>query len=102
MESAYRANYEPHWSFVPPKKAVVPAAAGAASPIDAFVRARLAEHRLSPSPPADAATLCRRLHLDVVGLPPSPDDLAAYARDGHEKTVERLPKTVDGHAGRQR
>jgi hypothetical protein len=84
------ASYEPHWAFVAPRKAVVPAAAGAPSPIDAFIGSHLADKGMQPSPPADPATLCRRLYLDLVGLPPSPDDLAAFARDGYEKTVDML------------
>jgi hypothetical protein len=84
------AEYAPHWAFVAPKKAVVPAVAGAAMPIDAFVRDHVAKRQIEPAPPADDATLCRRLYLDLVGLPPSPDDLAAFARDGYEKTVEKL------------
>jgi hypothetical protein len=84
------AGYDPHWAFVAPQKAVVPAAAGAKTPIDAFVRSHLASKQLDPAPAADAATLCRRLYLDLVGLPPSPADLAAFERDGYEKTVEKL------------
>jgi hypothetical protein len=84
------AGYDPHWAFVPPEKAVVPAVAGASNPIDAFVRGHLAQKGIEPAPPADAATLCRRLYLDLVGLPPTPDDLAAFERDGYEKTVEKL------------
>ena len=84
------AGYDPHWAFVAPKKAVVPASAGAAAPIDAFVRDHLSKKQMQPAPPADAATLCRRLYLDLIGLPPSPEDLAAFERDGYEKTVEKL------------
>jgi cytochrome c553 len=82
------ARYEPHWAFVAPREPSVPAAA--AHPVDAFVRARLASTGLQPAPPADDATLCRRLYLDLVGLPPSPEDLAAFARDGYERTVDKL------------
>jgi hypothetical protein len=84
------AGYHPHWSFVPPKKAVVPAVPGASQPIDAFIAERLAAKQMQPAPPADAATLCRRLYLDIIGLPPSPDDIAAFEREGYEKTVEKL------------
>jgi hypothetical protein len=87
---AQGAEYAGHWAFEPPRKAVVPPVAGAANPIDAFVRAKLADRNLAPSPPADQATLCRRLWLDLVGLPPAPADLEAFARDGYEKTVDRL------------
>jgi hypothetical protein len=82
------ARYEPHWAFVAPRQPPVPTAAP--HPVDAFVRARLATTALQPAPPADDATLCRRLYLDLVGLPPSPEDLAAFARDGYDKTVDRL------------
>ncbi len=84
------ANYERHWAFVPPKKGTVPAVEGAASPVDAFVRARLAKEGLSPSPPASKRTLCRRLYLDLIGLPPSPDEIAAFEREGVDATIERL------------
>jgi mono/diheme cytochrome c family protein len=84
------AGYHPHWSFVPPQKAVVPAVPGASQPIDAFIGERLAAKQIEAAPPADAATLCRRLYLDIIGLPPSPDDLAAFEREGYEKTVEKL------------
>ena len=87
---AAEAGYDPHWAFVAPKKAVVPASAGAAAPIDAFVRDHLSKKQMQPAPPADAATLCRRLYLDLIGLPPSPEDLAAFERDGYEQTVEKL------------
>ncbi len=83
------AVYEPHWAFVPPQQAPVPTV-GASHPVDAFVHANLAAKQIEPAPPADPATLCRRLYLDLVGLPPSPDDLAAFRRDGYEKTVDKL------------
>ena len=85
------ADFQPHWAFVAPRKAVVPAAA--AQPIDAFVRDHLARKQIEPAPPADPAMLCRRLYLDLVGLPPSSEDLAAFERDGYEQTVERLLAT---------
>ena len=46
--------------------------------IDHFIRAKLAEKGLQPSPVADARTLIRRLYFDLIGLPPSPEDLARY------------------------
>jgi len=87
---AVGADYEPHWAFVTPKKAVVPAMPGVSTAIDAFVRDHLSKKQIKPAPPADSATLCRRLYLDLVGLPPSPHDLTAFDRDGYEKTVEKL------------
>ena len=85
------APYAPHWAFVSPKQPPVPQVSPPAShPIDAFIRAKLPAVGLEPSPPADAAILCRRLWLDLVGLPPSADDVAAYLQDGHDATVEKL------------
>jgi hypothetical protein len=84
------ASYEPHWAFVALAKTTPPQVGGTAHPIDAFVRANLAKKELTAAAPADDATLCRRLHLDLVGLPPSPEELAAFRADGYEKTVERL------------
>ena len=84
------ATYDPHWAFVPPHRPTLPAVAAGANPIDAIVASHLAANGLSPAPDADAATLCRRLYLDLVGLPPSPEQLAAFEADGYEKTVDAL------------
>lgn len=65
--SARRAQW---WSFQPVSDPPVPEVAGAEHPIDRFVRARLAEEGLEPSPSADPRTLERRLAFNLVGLPP--------------------------------
>src|SRR5262249_6000268 len=72
-----------------PVKASLPKV-GMAHPIDAFVVARLKGLKLSLSPAAPSATLYRRLYLDLIGLPPSPKELADCERDGYEATVDRL------------
>ena len=82
------AKYENHWAFVAPKKVPLPSISK--SPIDAFVQARLMQEKLAPSVPATPGVLCRRLYLDLIGLPPSPEELAAFERDGLEATMERL------------
>ena len=86
-----------HWAFQPIARPEVPAAefgAWGASPIDAFVRARLADAGVSPSPEADRDTLIRRLYLDLLGLPPEPQEVDAFLADGatdaYEKLVDRL------------
>ena len=61
-----------HWDFKPHVKPIVPA--NAKHPIDAFIRQRLEKEGLKPSPKATTETLHRRLHLDLVGLPPDPSD----------------------------
>jgi len=76
------AAYEPHWAYaaltrpaVPP---VAPPASAVGNPIDAFVRAKLAEKNIAPAPPADPVRLLRRLSLDLTGLPPTPEELATF------------------------
>jgi Protein of unknown function (DUF1553)/Protein of unknown function (DUF1549)/Planctomycete cytochrome C len=62
-----------HWSLLPLKSASAPAVKNqtwSQSPIDAFILAKLEEKGLAPAPPADPRTLLRRLHFDLVGLPP--------------------------------
>lgn len=71
------ATYAPHWAFAAPTKPAVPGDA-AARAIDALVATKLPSAGLKPSPPADAAMLCRRLHLDLTGLPPSPTEVDAF------------------------
>jgi hypothetical protein len=83
------ANYSTHWAFVAPKKAALPAS-GPAHPVDALISARLQTLGLALSPPAPATTLARRLYLDVIGLPPSPEEVAAFERDGFDATLEAL------------
>ena len=86
------AKYESHWSFLPPRKINLPEV-GARNPIDAIVISRLKEQNLSLSPKANSAALCRRLYLDLIGLPPSPLELAAFERQGFEATVDELLKS---------
>jgi hypothetical protein len=86
-----------HWAFQPPVRPSEPAVRNTRwvrTPIDRFVLARLEEHGLAPSPEADRATLLRRLSFDLLGLPPSPQELAAFLADespeAYEHVVERL------------
>jgi mono/diheme cytochrome c family protein len=64
------------------------------TPIDAFILAKLREAGLSPSPETDRASLIRRVSFDLVGLPPSPEEVAAFVADpdplAYEKLVDRL------------
>ncbi|QDT71499.1 Planctomycete cytochrome C [Lacipirellula limnantheis] len=89
------AEYEPHWSFIPPQQVDPPAdAAASVNPIDAFVRARLARDGLSMAPAADRRTLIRRVTLDLTGLPPTLDEIEAFLADerpdAYERVVDRL------------
>ena len=90
------ANYAPHWSYAPPRRAPLPAVKFAAWPrgaIDRFIMARLEQAKLLPQPEADRATLARRVALDLTGLPPSLAEVEAFAADrgaeAYEKFVDR-------------
>ena len=91
------ANYEQHWSFVPPEQPAVPAvrdATWARTPIDRFVQAPLEQAGIALGTEADRATLCRREYLDLTGLPPSPEETASFLADeradAYEQLVDRL------------
>ncbi len=85
------AKYEGHWAYQPVER---PASAAAGNPIDRFVRDRLAREVLQPSPEADRRTLARRVALDLTGIPPTPEEVAAFQKDpspnAYEKLVDRL------------
>jgi hypothetical protein len=86
------AEYKPHWSFIAPMRPELPDAAHdpwVRNPIDAFVLAQLHEQGLQPSPPADRARLLRRLSLDLVGLPPTPAQVAEFLADASDDAVAR-------------
>ncbi len=83
------AQYETHWAFTPPRK-TAPANTMATHPVDALVLTRLKEHGRTHSPQAHSAALCRRLYLDLIGLPPSPQELADFEQHGYEATVDKL------------
>ena len=68
------------WSFKPATRPALPANdSSLANPIDLFIRAKLSEMKLKASPEADATTLIRRVTYDLTGLPPSPEDVDAFA-----------------------
>lgn len=78
---AQGAPYQEHWSFLPVRKTAPPAVPGdegSTSPVDRFIRHELAKQGLRAAPEADAATLLRRVSLDLTGLPPSPADTESF------------------------
>jgi mono/diheme cytochrome c family protein len=93
------APWQPHWSLVAPQQTPLPKTsddAWAKNPIDRYVRARLDAAGLKPAPEADAATLIRRLSLDVTGLPPSPALLAKHLpKDGARLADAQLSALID-------
>ncbi len=112
------APYQGHWAFIKPERPEVPVISKSVisnqparnsrrplntdslitdyspNPIDAFIRARLAKEKLSPSPEAPKETLIRRVSLDLTGLPPAPEDVEAFLADrsphAYEKVVDQL------------
>ena len=77
------ALFEKHWAFVPPKRGPLPKVNDAHWPqnaIDRYVLARLESEGLTPSPEADAYTLIRRLYLDLIGIPPAPEEADYWHR----------------------
>ncbi len=88
-----------HWSFAPVRKPAIPAVKNAAwlrDGVDVFILAKLEAAGIAPSSDADRATLLRRATFDLTGLPPTPEDLAAFVRDpaaddaAFAKVVDRL------------
>jgi hypothetical protein len=91
------AKYSGHWAFVAPQRPAVPSVQDAKWPrneVDRFVLAKLQSAGLRPSAEAEKAVLLRRVSLDLIGLPPSPQELDAFladsSADAFEKQVERL------------
>jgi len=87
-----------HWAFQPVKRPAVPALVNRKSqivnPIDAFIATKLGESKLTPSREADRVMLIRRLYFVMLGLPPTPEEVAAFAADKKPHAFERLVDKV--------
>jgi hypothetical protein len=94
-QSSKSWNYkaEDLWAFQPLKKPAIPGGS-AGNPIDAFLLEKMRRRGLRPAPPADRRTLIRRATIDLTGLPPSPEEVEAFAKDSapdaYARLVERL------------
>jgi mono/diheme cytochrome c family protein len=89
------AEYTPHWAFVAAKPQPLPVVRNSKwvqSPIDHFVLAKLEAEKLAPAAPASREMLIRRASLDLTGLPPSPEEVAAFAAD---KSKDAWPKLIE-------
>src|SRR6476620_8408178 len=87
------AQWSLAWSYVPPHEAAAPTIKDSSWPaneIDYFVQARLEAEGLRPSPDADKTILVRRLFVDLIGLPPSPEDVDEFIADESAAAYERL------------
>jgi hypothetical protein len=81
------------WPFQTPQKKEPPAVRDpnwVKNPIDAFILARLEKEGLQPAPKTNKRTLARRVFLDLVGMPPTPDELSAFLRDESSEAFEKL------------
>ncbi|PWU16754.1 MAG: hypothetical protein C5B50_12830 [Verrucomicrobia bacterium] len=90
-------NASKHWAWQPLKKPVVPEVKDsdwAKTPVDNFILAKLDEKGLKPNPPADKRTLIRRATFDLIGLPPTTEEVDAFLKDespdAFAKVVDRL------------
>src|SRR5690606_31592588 len=91
------AEWEDHWAYVKPETPEIPSVSDASWPsneIDHFVLARLDKEGLQPSSRADCAVLLRRVSLDLIGLPPTLEEVDDFCADpspsAYEKAVDRL------------
>ncbi|MBX3179696.1 MAG: DUF1553 domain-containing protein [Candidatus Hydrogenedentes bacterium] len=97
IREAAIANEPAYWAFRAPVKPAAPAVADpiwAENPIDAFIHRKLAEQNLAPSREADRRTLIRRLYLDVLGLPPAPEEVDAFLADPDPNAYKKLVDQV--------
>jgi Protein of unknown function (DUF1553)/Protein of unknown function (DUF1549)/Planctomycete cytochrome C len=80
-----------HWAWRPIKRPAIPQVSSKIrNPIDSFIAARLAQAGLKMSPEADRRTLIRRLYFDLLGLPPTPERIRAFANDHDPRAYEKL------------
>jgi hypothetical protein len=87
-------NAREWWAFKKPVRHEVPQVKGARHPVDSFLMRKLEERGLKAAPQADPHTLVRRAYLDLIGLPPTPAQVAEFVNDkspdAWEKLIERL------------
>jgi hypothetical protein len=91
------AEWDDHWAYIAPKPVALPAVRNQSWPkngIDYFILERLENEGFHPSRQAECGTLLRRLSLDLIGLPPSPEEVGAFCKDpsdsAYETHVDRL------------
>ena len=90
-----REKARSHWAFQPIREPAVPPVKDkhfVQTPVDNFILAELEAAHLSPSPMADRRTLIRRATFDLIGLPPTPEEVAAFEADN---SPEAFAKVVD-------
>jgi mono/diheme cytochrome c family protein len=81
------AEWKVHWAYAPVARPAVPPGV---HPVDHFVHAKLAAKTIQPAPEADRYTLIRRVYYDLLGLPPSPEEVDTFVNDQSADAYERL------------
>jgi hypothetical protein len=87
------AEAKQYWAYQPVKRPDVPTVrhdAWVKNPIDAFILQKLEEKGLAPAPPADRVALVRRVYFDLIGLPPTPEQVDAFVKDSSPNAYSRL------------
>ena len=87
------AKFDLHWAYKPVVQPPLPDVK-TAHPIDRLVRAQLAEKGIDPSPEADRHTLIKRVHYDLLGLPPAPEAVDAFVKDNSPRAYETMVDRV--------
>lgn len=93
VEKARAQQAARHWAFQPLQQPAIPGPAGQSTTnhaIDRFVQARLHQEKVHPSPAADRVTLIRRVTLDLLGLPPTPEEVNDFLQDRRPDAYQRL------------
>ncbi len=97
---SHRRSLYPWRPFEPVRRPEVPAVANAAwarNPIDAFIAARHEARGLRPRPPARPEVLIRRIHLDLIGFSPSPEEVKAFVADPSDEAYEQIVDRLLAH-----
>jgi hypothetical protein len=97
VTSAVKAD-EKHWAFQPIRKPALPAVKNAswpATPLDAFILAKLEEKGLKPNPSAEPRTLIRRLYFDLIGLPPTAAEVDEFERAMRANPQAGIAEVID-------
>src|SRR3989475_10889791 len=87
-----------HWSYLPLRRPPLPAVKNAAfvrTPVDRFILARLEEKKLASSPQADARKLVRRIYFDLIGLPPTPEQVESFVQQFRYNSRAAVVSLVD-------
>src|SRR5262249_37565613 len=86
------AAYEGHWAFLPPRRPAVPKGVSA---IDHLVGVGWAARGLKAASPAPPEIVCRRIHLDLIGLPPTPARVAAFVEETKKDRDAAVARLID-------